>query len=100
MKTPHTPGPWFWRKHPSGVLDLFAEDGARVILNNARLTNQAANSCLIAASPDLLQAVIDLLAVAPAKAPSAGLLVGIEKKHADALRSAKEAIAKATRQIP
>ena len=50
---------------------------------------------LILASRELLQALENLLAVAPAKAPAAGLLVGIEDRHAKAIKAASDAIRKA-----
>lgn len=56
MTTQHTPGPWSFRKNYNGSLDFFSEDGARVIMCNARLLNQDANAGLIAAAPDLLEA--------------------------------------------
>ena len=97
MTTPHTPGPW-----KASSRYIAAGDYHLAVTTNAPLKmNQEweANARLMAASPDLLQAVIDLLAVAPTKAPAAGLLVGIKEKHEDAIRSAKQAIAKATKQI-
>lgn len=55
-----------------------------------------ANVRLIAAAPELLDALIALLGVAPSKAPGAGLIVGAEEKHANALQAARAAIKKAT----
>ena len=46
--------------------------------------------------PELLDALIALLGVAPSKAPGAGLIVGAEEKHANALQAARAAIKKAT----
>ena len=57
-----------------------------------------ANARLIAAAPELLDALIALLGVAPSKAPGAGLIVGAEEKHANALQAARAAIKKATYQ--
>ena len=50
---------------------------------------------LIEAAPCLLAALKALIAVAPAKAPGAGLIVGIEEKHKAAIAAARAAIAKA-----
>jgi len=50
---------------------------------------------LIAAAPDLLEALRELLAVAPAVAPAAGIIVGIEDRHRRAIAAAKAAIRKA-----
>ena len=44
---------------------------------------------------ELLAALKALIAVAPAKAPAAGLIVGIEEKHKAAIAAARAAIAKA-----
>jgi hypothetical protein len=60
MKTSFTPGPWHWKNEPNGSANLFAEDGARVILFDARLINQEANARLIAAAPQLLNALKEL----------------------------------------
>lgn len=43
----------------------------------------------------LLDALEELLAVAPHKPPGAGLIEGIEFRHAEALKRARAAIAKA-----
>jgi len=106
MNTPHTPGPW--EIDPDVSTDVIRMDGSRdrvgvadcMSFNGPEIEECEANARLIAAAPELLQAVIDLLAVAPSKAPAAGLLVGIEEKHAEAIRNAKQAIAKATEQTP
>ena len=50
---------------------------------------------LLALNAELLDALENLLAVAPAKAPAAGLLVGIEDRHAKAIKAASDAIRKA-----
>jgi hypothetical protein len=57
MSAQHTPGPWTFRKNYGQTLDLLAAGGATVILNNARLMNQEPNARLIAAAPDLLDAL-------------------------------------------
>lgn len=50
---------------------------------------------LIAAAPDMLEALEELLAIAPHKPPGEGLIEGIEFRHAEALKRARAAIAKA-----
>ena len=55
-----TPGPWKFRKNFNGSIDLFGEDGNRVILTDFRLINEQHNICLIAAAPELLEAAIAL----------------------------------------
>lgn len=62
-------------------MDLLAFNGATVILSNARLMNQEPNSKLIAAAPELLEALEDLIA---------------QFSGADFLQKAHAAIAKAT----
>jgi hypothetical protein len=58
--TTHTPGPWSICKNFNGrgALDLFGE-GGQIIIGNALIINQEANARLIAAAPDLLQALHD-----------------------------------------
>jgi len=60
----HTQGPWFIRKNFNGcgALDLFGE-GGQTIIGNALLINQEANARLIAAAPDMLAALENLLAL-------------------------------------
>lgn len=55
----HSPGPWTARKNINGSIDLFAAD--RVILCGARLINQPANISLIAAAPEMLDALRTML---------------------------------------
>lgn len=105
MKTHHTPGPWeahgpYVRLADGSNVTIaipFAKTLEEPLIS---IEEQFANAQLIAASPDLLQTLIDLLSVAPSKAPAAGLIVGIEEKHAAAIRNAKAAIQKATGQAP
>ena len=53
----HTPGPWKIKKDLGGYLDLFGEDGDKILISKFRLINQEANAALIAAAPDLLRAL-------------------------------------------
>ena len=46
---------------------------------------------------ELRAALRELLAVAPAKAPAAGLIVGIEARHAAAIKAARAALSSAPR---
>ena len=62
-KAQHTPGPWVYHKQLNGSLTFFGENGNRAILSAARLINQEANACLIAASPELLDALKGMLEV-------------------------------------
>jgi hypothetical protein len=57
----HTQGPWSIRRNFNGrgALDLFGE-GGQIIIGNALIINQEANARLIAAAPDLLQALHDV----------------------------------------
>ena len=102
-KTKHTPGPW--RTKREGFSTVYVEariDGGLIQEvaacgpTEAGLEQQEANARLIAAAPELLDALIALLGVAPSKAPGAGLIVGAEEKHANALQAARAAIKKAT----
>lgn len=50
-----------------------------------------------AIAAELLAALRELLALAPSKPPAAGLIVGIEQRHAQAIANARTAIEKATK---
>ena len=62
-KAQHTPGPWMYHKQLNGSLTFFGENGNRAILSAARLINQEANARLIAAAPELLDALKGMLEV-------------------------------------
>ena len=103
MQSSFTPGPW--RTKREGFSTVYVEariDGGLIQEvaacgpTEAGLEQQEANARLIAAAPELLDALIALLGVAPSKAPGAGLIVGAEEKHANALQAARAAIKKAT----
>lgn len=51
----HTPGPWLVRKSIRGGIDIFGDDGAQILLSDARLINQEANARLIAEAPAMLE---------------------------------------------
>lgn len=107
MKAKHTPGPWYALRGQRNI-SIRHKTGDRLLpmVNVASVRGQfptdcpygssEANACLIAAAPELLDALIALLSVAPSKAPGAGLIVGAEEKHANALQAARAAIKKAT----
>jgi hypothetical protein len=59
MSAQHTPGPWIVRQNRDCSLDFFGESGRMAFLCNARLTNQDANARLIAAAPEMLEALKD-----------------------------------------
>lgn len=93
----HTPGPWEPITDKHGEVVVY-EAVTRANLDICKMggnTNDGANARLIAAAPDLLEALKGLLAVAPSKAPAAGLIVGIEEKHKAAIAGARAAIARA-----
>ena len=84
MKTQHTPGPWYQgcEEEPKSG-DIYAEDGsliAEAFVNGGQET-LVANARLIAAAPDLLEALKTLV---------------ITRSAAKALPDATAAIAKAT----
>jgi len=107
MKAKHTPGPWYALRGQRNI-SIRHKTGDRLLpmVNVASVRGQfptdcpygssEANARLIAAAPELLDALIALLGVAPSKAPGAGLIVGAEEKHANALQAARAAIKKAT----
>ena len=91
-KAQHTPGPWVYHKQLNGSLTFFGENGNRAILSAARLINQEANACLIAAAPELLAALQEVTMVLDR-------IFGVEGREPDAESisgRARAAIAKAT----
>ena len=93
----HTPGPWQVNmRDPLQVCDADGDvRGCAPIAKIAAigsLRECRANARLIAAAPMLLEALEALYAVAPSKAPAAGLIVGIEDRHANACAMARTAI--------
>ncbi len=63
MSTKHTPGPWIVR----GGFSIYAADGktpvADACLNESVATTDEANARLIAAAPDLLSCLIEMVEV-------------------------------------
>lgn len=60
METKHTPGPWKVSSYGTPHLKVFANDGAHVASVNygdVDMNTQAANARLIAAAPELLEAL-------------------------------------------
>jgi hypothetical protein len=90
-----TSGPWTTYLNTSNdvVVRKMSTDGQELRMISRGSSYE--NARLIAAAPDLLEALKSLLAVAPSKAPAAGLIVGIEEKHKAAIADSRAAIAKA-----
>jgi hypothetical protein len=62
MDTKHTRGPWFADTHGSGAFAIKGPDGAVLCTRNAwpgYATESIANGLLIAAAPDLLEALTE-----------------------------------------
>ena len=92
MTTQHTPGPWF----SSEDLQLFAETGehlADLTTSTEGLTGATRydNARLIAAAPELLSSIKDLLAIAIHRGDKLGI-----DSHGPVFREARAAIARAT----
>lgn len=85
----HTPGPWIvttdLRQDDEIICDMLNEQGYVAITNGQKLANWRDDAKLIAAAPDLLEALIDLEA-------GSGSSPAAKKKFA----KARAAIAKAT----
>ena len=101
----HTPGPWrYYRENGSPTTGQHmiagATPGYLAEVRDCGSGDVQANALLIADSPDLLDALRELLAVAPSTPPAAGLIVGIEQRHRAALDAARAAIKKATGDEP
>lgn len=96
----HTPGPWVYY---TGTKSIWSEDQSTAICitfgprnpTEDESVERHATGHLIAAAPELLKALRELLALAPAVAPASGLIMGIDKRHAAAIKAARAAIAKA-----
>ena len=93
METKHTPGPWFmetWSKFNGEQVtqvSAFSEYGNRTMQAIVNSGNSEANARLIAAAPDLLEALKEIVSAAD----------GDGWNQLDAgLRKARAAIAKAT----
>jgi len=84
----YTQGPWKYRRNANGSLDFFGEDGGRVILSNARLMNQEANAQLIAAAPNMLDALTRLLAQCDRLRLTGQAITSAEKFAAEVIREA------------
>jgi hypothetical protein len=52
-----TPGPWKWFNYPDGRMLLTGEDGAVIHCPDAPMSCSPEDQALIAAAPDLLEAV-------------------------------------------
>ena len=103
MTAKHTPGPWSWCavgwEEPSGAFDIEATtaDGRHVIIASRydwqhRVEESEANARLIAAAPELLEALRGLRRwMGPC---------GLDEEIDAAMRAADAAIAKATGDAP
>ena len=102
----HTPGPWYADKiQDRAAFNIFTPGQCTALLTlepgkydgaDPRVGSVEANARLIAAAPDLLEALRALLAVAPYHAPGAAHgVMGAEERHASAIKAARAAIAKA-----
>ena len=99
MSTQHTPGPWHWDGNPCNydkeqeapwLID--ANDSYPPILGGTITCQSDANARLIAAAPDLLEALQDLF-----EADMEHVLMGDGKDdQIEAIAKARAAIAKAT----
>jgi hypothetical protein len=107
-KSKHTPGPWKAqpREFPEGQWFLEGQWEVVSTCENERLIAEAAphidsdseeaNARLIAAAPELLEALVDLTRVMPVLPADAKNIRGIEQQYDAANRAARAAIAKAT----
>lgn len=67
MSTQHTPGPWFWDHEGADAMALVEEDGTTILhlatlRNSTAARHMEANAQLIAAAPELLEALQGILA--------------------------------------
>ncbi len=93
--TNHTPGPWAVEPRKDGRgywIDSLSDGTICQVMHDEKAY---ADARLIAAAPELLEALRMLLNVTPAEPPAAGKLIGAERRHYDAIMAAKAAIRKA-----
>lgn len=94
----HTPGPWVWVRRPSGYCEALAGNGEEVFRADeyagaAWIAISDADARLIAAAPELLEVLVELMDVLRKEAPGATL----NNHRFDGLGiKAYDAIAKAT----
>ena len=99
MDAKHTPGPWMAGiRLTGGQLPIEQETNAsmHVAMVNGRAGEQEANACLIAAAPELLEALQEceaMLDKAYDRAPAMGTA---QREYEKTMRTARAAIAKAT----
>ena len=96
MNTKHTPGPWTVSDKTDGACPVVLFDGFRRVCKVHGMPGQLfANACLIAAAPDLLEALSD--AAAMLEVYTAGKANAATRGQAvSTIRDARKAIAKAT----
>ena len=101
-KTKHTPGPWVVRTIDQSLATVETQDGRYIIGNAGQLRaddwktghiERRANARLIAAAPELLEALQKML-------PELRGLSIVSDTAAEMLREAEAAIAKATGETP
>lgn len=92
--TRYTPGPWTIepRKCGFGFWVMTQDKAVCEIMHDDK---SEADARLIAAAPELLEALRMVMNVLPAEPPAAGKLIGAERRHYDAIMAAKKAIRKA-----
>lgn len=88
MTEQHTPGPW----HCHEVVGVYAEDGKLVASIHTPISNRSYDAELIAASPDLLNALQEMLSYTADLDP----MQGFDDHDHPAVKQAIAAIAKAT----
>lgn len=85
----HTPGPWAIREPEDGELhEVYAENGGDLICYPVYTANQKANIPLIAAAPELLAALHDIITCAHINTPYGGKAYCISDGRMDAARAA------------
>jgi hypothetical protein len=105
-KSKHTPGPW--RAQPregfEGQWEVVStcKTGRLIAAAAPHIDGDPdeANARLIAAAPELLKALVDLMRVMPVLPEAAKTIRGIEQQYDAANRAARAAIAKAKGETP
>jgi hypothetical protein len=96
VNTKHTPGPWLYSRENSSFMNIIETDGTHIfdmgaLINSTGHSNLEANARLIAAAPELLEALQGVTRILEAFSYTTTL----GKTQAQRLEAARAAIAKA-----
>lgn len=82
----HTPGPWRWNHYPDGRKLLAGPDRAVIHCPDAPMTCDPADARLIAAAPELLEALLTALPYVEDAEGDEGYKAGVVRRQAEQIR--------------